>query len=233
MSDLKETQNQLILSEKMASLGRLTAGIAHEVRNPLAAISHAAELLREERREDMQERLTRIIGDNSRRLDRMVHEILELGRRDRAQAEPIQLKPYLEGFVDEFCLREEVERELFRLDVESDPVLSFDRAHLDQVLWNLLANALRYCSRSPGAIRLAAGRREAAARPELHIVDDGPGIDEDVRAQVFEPFFTTHTQGTGLGLYIAREMCEANHATLELLANAPGAHFCVTGTRVL
>jgi len=215
---------------KLAALGRLTAGIAHEIRNPLAAISHAAELLREERREDMQERLTRIIGDNSRRLDRMVRDVLELGRRDRAQAEPIRLKSYLDTFLGEFCLREQVPRELFRVEVELDPVLSFDRAHLEQVLWNLLANALRYCSRSAGAIRVIARVGAAANRSELHVMDNGPGIDDAVGGHVFEPFFTTHTQGTGLGLYIAREMCDANRATLALLPNAPGAHFCITGS---
>jgi two-component system sensor histidine kinase PilS (NtrC family) len=212
---------------KLAALGRLTASIAHEIRNPLAAISHAAELLREEKRGDMQSRLTRIIGDNSRRLDRMVREVLELGRRDHVHAESIALRGYLEAFVEEFCLHERLSRGLFRIEVDGDPVWSFDRAHLHQILWNLLSNAVRYCSREAGAIVLRTST-DAHGRAELHVIDDGPGIAQAHRAQVFEPFYTTHSQGTGLGLYIARELCDANRATLELLTSERGAHFRIT-----
>ena len=214
---------------KLAALGRLTASIAHEIRNPLAAISHAAELLREEKRGDMQARLTRIIGDNSRRLDRMVREVLELGRRDHVHPESIALRGYLEAFLDEFCLHEQVSRGMFRVEVDGDPVWSFDRAHLHQILWNLLSNAVRYCSREAGAIVLRAAGDAGLKRTELHVIDDGPGIAEAHRAQAFEPFYTTHSQGTGLGLYIARELCDANRASLDLVSSERGAHFRIAG----
>ena len=84
---------------KLAALGRLTANIAHEIRNPLAAISHAAELLREEKRSEDRERLTRIIHDNSRRLDRLVSDVLQINRRDRVSAAPLRLQPWLRGFI--------------------------------------------------------------------------------------------------------------------------------------
>lgn len=210
---------------KLAALGRLTAGIAHEIRNPLAAISHAAELLGEDAGGPGQARLTAIIGDNTRRLDRMVRDVLQLGRRDRVQAETIRLDAYLHDFVDEFCQRGGAARALFRIDVGYDSTMRFDRAHLDQVLWNLAANARRYCSGREGAIRLSVSTDEARGRTAIEVADDGPGIPEEVRAQVFDPFFTTHTHGTGLGLYIARELCEANHANLELLGAPSGAHF--------
>lgn len=212
---------------KLAALGRLTAGIAHEIRNPLAAISHAAELLREEKHAEKQARLTAIIGENTRRLDRMVADVLELGRRDRVQPEPIRLDPFLRTFLDDFCLHDGVRRALFRVELEHDPDMLFDRAHLNQVLWNLVANARRYCSGMDGAVRLAA-RRVGGRRTELDVIDDGPGVPEEVRAQVFEPFFTTHTRGTGLGLYIARELCDANRAQLASLTTERGAHFRIT-----
>ncbi|MBI3140271.1 MAG: PAS domain-containing sensor histidine kinase [Rhodocyclales bacterium] len=214
---------------KLAALGRLTANIAHEIRNPLSAISHAAELLREEKRSEMQDRLSRIINDNAQRLERLVRDVLELGRRDRARPEPIRLARFLEAFVEEFALHGKAERRIFALDAAPDAVLMFDRAHLNQVLWNLLANALRYCSRGPDSVRILGHANPSAGRTELHIIDDGPGIPEHVRAQVFEPFFTTHGQGTGLGLYIARELCEGNGAALEWVDGARGAHFRIAG----
>ncbi|GAB4180019.1 MAG: ATP-binding protein [Rhodocyclaceae bacterium] len=213
---------------KLAALGRLTAGIAHEVRNPLAAISHAAELLREDAGGESQPRLTAIIADNARRLDRMVRDVLELGRRDRVQPESIRLEPYLHDFVDAFCRHEGAPRALFRLDVRYDSTMRFDRGHLDQVLWNLLANARRYCSGREGAVQVSVRADEVRGRCELDVVDDGPGIPDEVRAQVFDPFFTTHTHGTGLGLYIARELCEANRAVLESLPGPGGAHFRIS-----
>lgn len=215
---------------KLAALGRLTASIAHEIRNPLAAISHAAELLQEERRGETLTRLARIVRDNTQRIDRMVKEILELGRRDRAEPEPLNLSGFLRGFVEEFCIHDQTPQDILRIDDAPGLTLVFDRAHLNQVLWNILTNSLRYCSRADGSITLRTGSADSGSRVEIHIVDDGPGIPAEVRTRVFEPFFTTHSKGTGLGLYIARELCEANRATLELLETPTGTHFRITGT---
>ncbi|MBK7136572.1 MAG: PAS domain-containing protein [Rhodocyclales bacterium] len=214
---------------KLAALGRLTANIAHEIRNPLSAISHAAELLREEKRTEGQQRLSRIINDNAQRLERLVRDVLELGRRDKTSQEQLRLAGFLESFLDEMAMHEQVDRSVFSLSLESDPVLLFDRTHLNQVLWNLLSNALRYCSGRPGAVRIEVRDLPSSERVELHIMDDGTGVDEEARGKIFEPFFTTHSRGTGLGLYIARELCEANDALLEWVDNQPGAHFRIIG----
>lgn len=215
---------------KLAALGRLTANIAHEIRNPLSAINHAAELLLEEKRAEGYERLSRIITDNAKRLERLVRDVLELGRRDRASPEPIRLAGFLESFLDELAMHEQTERTLFALKAGADTTLLFDRTHLNQVLWNLLSNAKRYCSGRPGAVRIeAAELPSSSGRVELHIIDDGAGVDEEAGGKIFEPFFTTHSKGTGLGLYIARELCEANDAVLEWVGNEPGAHFRIVG----
>lgn len=232
LEDLDRAQ-QRAQQLKLAALGRLTGSIAHEIRNPLSAISHAAELLREEKRADMQARLTRIINDNSRRLERMVRDVLELGRRDRVEPESIAFAAFLEAFLDEFCIHEKAQREVFEVRVPEGAMLVFDRAHLNQVLWNLLRNALRYCSGAAGGLKVHAligsQGQSSANRLEVHVIDDGAGIAAEARGQIFEPFFTTDSKGSGLGLYIARELCEANGAALELLDNSPGAHFRITG----
>lgn len=222
LEDIGRIQSQ-VQQLKLAALGRLTANMAHEIRNPLSAISHAAELLDDEERADARRRLIRIIGDNTQRLNRIVAEILELGRRDSALPEQIRLGPYLREFVEEFALHDASAPARLRIEGE-DATLVFDRGHLHRVLWNLLVNALRHSSQTPAAVRLIMAARDDG-NAELHVLDDGPGIEESLRGQVFEPFFTTQGTGTGLGLYIARELCEANGAQLDLLENSPGAHF--------
>jgi two-component system sensor histidine kinase PilS (NtrC family) len=226
LEDMERVQSQA-QQLKLAALGRLTANMAHEIRNPLAAISHAAELLAEEDADPLHKRLARIIHDNTRRLNRLVTEVLELGRRDRTQPETLRWKVFVSGFLEELALHDaSVSR---RVHVAEDDVeLRFDRGHLYRVLWNLLGNALRHASTENGAVRLEARVAATDNRVELHIIDDGPGVEEAQRNQVFEPFFTTHGAGTGLGLYIARELCEASGARLELLDEGPGAHFRIT-----
>ncbi|HET7198026.1 MAG TPA: ATP-binding protein [Burkholderiales bacterium] len=208
---------------KLAALGRLTASIAHEIRNPLAAISHAAELLPEEQRAADRARLTRIIHDNTRRLERLVSDVLQLNRRDRVSAEPLRVNAWLRDFIAEIAAVEGAAPEVFVLDAQGDPWLEFDREHLRQVLWNLLRNAMRYARPGPGAVRVAL--RNYGDRVELSVTDNGPGVPAANRGHLFEPFFTTEAKGTGLGLYLARELCAANQASLEYVADMPGAHF--------
>jgi two-component system sensor histidine kinase PilS (NtrC family) len=214
---------------KLASLGRLTASIAHEVRNPLSAIGHAGELLREERRGEMQDRLLRILNDNVSRLDRIVSDILELGRQGQANPEPLALGEFCAGFIDHLLATESVQPGVLVLEADAACVLMFDRAHLHQIMWNLVGNALRHASGHVGAVRVRVQPSALEGRVELHLIDDGPGIPANLREQVFEPFFTTHTKGTGLGLFIARELCGANGATLELGPEGGGGHFIVVG----
>lgn len=208
---------------KLAAMGRLTANIAHEIRNPLAAISHAAELLGEERRDDDRLRLTRIIRDNTQRLERLVSDVLQLNRRDRRSSEHIRLQPWLLAFVEEFVANESVPPERFVVESARDASIEFDREHLHQVMWNLLRNAVRYAGKEPRSVRLAIGG--FADRVELSVIDNGPGVPASSQGQLFEPFFTTDSKGTGLGLYLARELCAANRALLEYVGDAAGAHF--------
>jgi len=208
---------------KLAAMGRLTASIAHEIRNPLSAISHAAELLREEKRERDRNRLCRIINDNTRRLERLVSDVMQLNRRDRVALEHVHLNRWLPGFVEEFVANEEVAPERFIIEATGDAHIEFDREHLRQVLWNLLRNAVRYARNEPRGVRITLGR--FADQVELGVIDNGPGVPPGNQGQLFEPFFTTDSKGTGLGLYLARELCTANGATLEYVDDTPGAHF--------
>lgn len=208
---------------KLAALGRLTANIAHEIRNPLAAISHAAELLAEEKRVEDRHRLTRIIYDNTQRLERLVADVLQLNRRDRVSGERLRLAPWLQAFLDEFVANEGVPRARIALEAATDAWVEFDREHLHQVMWNLLRNAVRYARAEPGAVRISLA--SYADRVEVLVADNGPGVPAAIQGQLFEPFFTTESKGTGLGLYLARELCDANRAVLEYVDQPPGARF--------
>jgi two-component system sensor histidine kinase PilS (NtrC family) len=217
---------------KLASLGRLTANIAHEIRNPLSAISHAAELLQEEPGAGpVPRRLADIVRDNALRLNRLVEEIMQLSRRDRVQQECLPAADFLRAFIDGFVRNEQLPRNAIALDAQPDAVVCFDRAHLNQVLWNLCRNAWRHCSKREASVRLRAAAGATSNSSIIEVMDDGPGIPDPLRNQVFEPFFTTVASGTGLGLYIAREMCEANGATLDCLGGGGGAHFRITCRR--
>lgn len=222
---IKERAQQL----KLASLGRLTASIAHEIRNPLSAISHAGELLREERRGDMQDRLLRILSDNVLRLDRIVKDVLELGRQTRAVPEPLQLNEFCAAFVEHFVAAENLSEGIVEVLGEQSVALCFDRSHLHQVLWNLVSNALRHSTRTAAAVRIELHLGASEGRVELHVLDDGPGVSASAREQIFEPFYTTHHQGTGLGLFIARELCAANGASLDLGPSTACGHFIIAG----
>lgn len=177
----------------------------------------------------MQERLLKILADNVARLDRIVADILELGRRDRMQTERLSARSFCTQFVESFANVQGVAEGVIVLEAEHDPGIYFDRNHLNQILWNLLDNAIRHASGVPGSVRLSVITEGARGLVELHIIDDGGGVPDSVKAQIFEPFFTTHHLGTGLGLFIARELCEANGASLELAADADCGHFFIAG----
>ena len=212
---------------KLAALGRLTANIAHEVRNPLSAISYATELMQEEPGDAKQQRLLQIVLDNTRRINQIVQDVMQLNRRDRAVPEEFDLDVMLHAFMEEFCLAERIEQGVMVLDTVPGEVVAFDRGHLRQVLWNLCRNALRYCRKSPGSLGLAMSI--ADTRVVLDVQDDGPGISVEHQGKLFEPFFTTAADGTGLGLYIAKELCEANGALLEYHENGKqGTCFRIT-----
>lgn len=227
LTDLDDVQKQ-IQQQKLAALGRLTASMAHEIRNPLTAVTQAADLIGEEKRAEVQGRLVRIIQDNARRIERMVRDVLALGRRDEVVREALPLASAMANVLDELALSGGAEREVYALDVADDVTLCVDRAHFHQIIVNLLTNARRYCSGGPASIRIDA-RVRSSGLVELHVRDDGPGIEAARRTSVFEPFYTSDPKGTGLGLYIARELAEASGASLELAPDDPGAHFVLSG----
>jgi len=197
---------------KLASMGRLTASIAHEIRNPLAAISHASQLLVEDADDAGLRRLASIVRDNTLRLNRLVDDVLRVARREAPLGDDIELAAFLRDWLQEFLRdRPQAERRVV-LDASTDVHVKFERSHLRQVLYNLLDNALRYASDALGAVRVLVEERQSAVA--LWVLDDGPGVADGVRASLFEPFNTTHVAGTGLGLYIAREFCLANRCHL-------------------
>ncbi len=227
LEDLTRVQAQA-QQMKLAAMGRLTANIAHEIRNPLSAINHATELLLEEPDiPETQGRLLEIVHENAQRLDRMVQDVLKLSRRDRAHRETFLLSEFLGTFVGQFCQIEKIESQIISLLVEKDLAIVFDRSHLNQVMWNLCRNALRYCQRKPRSITIRTRVGPSAGTVELSVKDDGPGVPEAIRPHLFEPFFTTAATGTGLGLYIAREICEGNGASLDFVDLPTGAQFIV------
>lgn len=233
LEDLSRLQAQA-QQIKLAALGRLTANIAHEIRNPLSSIGHATQLLQEEESFDAtQKRLLEIIRDNTFRLDRMVQDILQLNRKDRGQPEVISLLPFFNTFRQEFCQIEHIAPASIVIEADATLICNFDRLHLHQILWNLCRNAWRHSRQQPGSIRLVASRAETENVIQLDVIDDGPGVPSAMHAQLFEPFFTTESTGTGLGLYIARQLAEANGATLDHIENATGGHFRLSGKGAL
>lgn len=213
---------------KLAALGRLTLSIAHEIRNPLSAISHAAQLMGEENQDDGTKKLTTIIRNNVHRLDHMVQDILTLNRRDRQEKENLEIEPFIQAWMKEWRQAEEIPESAVIMDMKSTATLCFAPQHLRQILWNLSRNAWRHCRQQPGSLRFRLEDRDQTV--VLEITDDGPGVPEDNQSRLFEPFYTTAAQGTGLGLYIARELADANDARLEFAGNQPGARFRLTMT---
>lgn len=217
----REAQNM-----KLAALGRLTANLAHEIRNPLAAIHQAGALLAEEPANATMARLTRIIDDNTKRLNDLVEDVLLLNRRDRMEQEAVPAAEFLREFVAHFQQAEQVPAGIIVLSVPGHVRLKFDRLHLNQIVWNLARNAWRHCTRQAGSIQLRLVAAEG--RGHIEVFNNGEPISAEMQARLFEPFYTTDKRGTGLGLYIARELAEANGASLRYVDQAGGALFRVT-----
>ena len=213
LQDVTAIENQA-QQLKLASMGRLTASIAHEVRNPLSAIGHATSLLAEDLTEPSHARLLKIVGDNVARVNRMVEDILQLSRKVQPHSAPLHLGPFLAEIRAEFQETHALPDDMIWVGATGKSPVRFDALHMREVVVNLLTNAIRYASATPGSIRLFVVS-DAPGRMELHVQDDGPGITPEVRAHLFEPFYTTSSKGTGLGLYLARELCLNNDAMLD------------------
>jgi two-component system sensor histidine kinase PilS (NtrC family) len=233
LEDLGRAQSEA-QQMKLAAMGRLTASIAHEVRNPLSAINQAAQLLEEDGVVAPEgARLLNMIRNNARRIDRIVGEVLQLNRRDRQQPESVTILEFIRSLVDEIQQAENIPPNAVVVNISDDLDIIFDRGHLNQILWNLVRNAWQHCQKKEGSIRVVARAGYMGDAVICELADDGPGIPAELRGQIFEPFFTTRPGGTGLGLYIARELADSNGATLELLPRNPGAHFRITFKRAV
>lgn len=206
--------NQRLQQSKLASLGRLTASIAHEIRNPLSAISHAGQLLSEApelKPEDL--RLTRIIQTHCQRVNSIIEDILKLSRRHPSQKQRVVLGQWLTGYVQEQNLYHAEYQAAFKLSFKQSELNAYiDAGHLKQILDNLCANALKYGKPESGGIEIEASMEND--QPCIRVIDNGLGIDLEGLQHLFEPFFTTSRQGTGLGLYISKELAELNQAEL-------------------
>ena len=215
------TMRQRAQQMKLASLGRLTASIAHEIRNPLGAISHASQLLYEaDSIVDEERRLTTIIDEQSKRVNNIIENVMSISRRQQSTPSNIKLAEWLDNFRLEFLERHKLGGEEMILNVEeSDSQANMDPDQLYQIMWNLCENGIRYSQKSP-LIEIHCRRIPETQRSYIDVVDHGNGMTEEVAEQLFEPFFTTRVKGSGLGLYIARELCEANQATLTLYRNS-------------
>jgi len=212
---------------KLAALGRLTASIAHEIRNPLSAISHAGQLLEESPRADQDRQMLDIIRKQVARINRIVENVLATSRRKHAQPERIRLVPWLEEFLRRYRQLHEDLAPHIELEAGAEFEVRVDAGHLEQILTILLDNALQHGRDSGGTpyVRVKVDRYGPRQRPILDVIDHGPGVPEDVRERLFEPFFTTSAQGHGLGLFVARELAEANQLSLRYLA-AEGSGSC-------
>ncbi|MDM8544860.1 sensor histidine kinase [Candidatus Venteria ishoeyi] len=206
---------------KLASLGRLTASIAHEVRNPLAAISQAGQLLEESPGLSVADKdLSSMILKHCQRVNTIIENVLQLSRQQESNNQKLLLNSWLENFIIEFKEQNQLSDADILLNISTEPLhIDFDPIQLHQVLWNLCENGLRYSQKQP-LLSITCGKNPEAKRIYLDIQDNGRGMSESVLKQVFEPFFTTETHGTGLGLYLARELCAVNRGVLDLIENS-------------
>lgn len=228
MTLLKQQAQQL----KMAALARLTASIAHEIRNPLGAISNAAQLLAESTPSESPDlRLVQIIEDHCRRMNTIIENITQLARRDRVNRSEVHLKSWLEEFKEQFIELIGWPDAAVSVECNEELTACTDPDQLYQIVINLCQNATRYCPEFDGnnaLIRLLANQTEDG-RPYLDVTDRGSGVPPEIAENIFDPFFTTAAKGTGLGLYISRELCEGSGGSLDYHpGQEKGACFRVT-----
>lgn len=241
MPGINETEATLIFLEDtsvisrrardlaQASLARLSASIAHEIRNPLGALSHAAQLLDES--DELSKADRKLVGmmlNHAARMNDIVENVLKLSRRERARIESVNLISWIRKLAGDFRRYHKLDASRVRLEVPSASIMVLiDASQLSQAVWNLMENARKHARSEEGEVVITLrvspirGHREIA----LDIIDNGSGIPLEKRSQVFEPFFTTHKQGSGLGLYLARQLCDANQAPLEYV-QVPNSGAC-------
>jgi two-component system sensor histidine kinase PilS (NtrC family) len=217
--------NQRFQQVRLASLGRLTASIAHEIRNPLAAIQHASQLLDEAVQQGPDKKLTGIINTQAQRLNGVVENVLQLSRQQRGTPEAIELLPWLKTFREEYTSSQGLDLRQVPIQIHpADTRVLFDSSQLHQVMWNLCGNAVNHSNMDKRNIMISikGGESNESDQPFIDIIDNGPGIDTETAQQIFDPFFTTSNEGTGLGLYITKEVTESNRAKIRHIALPAG-----------
>jgi two-component system sensor histidine kinase PilS (NtrC family) len=211
---------------KLAALGRLSASIAHEIRNPLAAISHAGQLLAESAEmHGENQRLLGMIQRHGARIEKIIRDVLNVSRRDAREPVTLPLKSWLirtAGLYQEGYPQQPRPIEL--TEVPAELSVRFDPDHLQQVLFNLWDNSFEHAG-GRSIVALAAAGQADGGLNWLELRDNGPGIPPELAEQIFEPFFTTAAQGTGLGLYLSRSLCEYNQARLLHVPSEQGTCF--------
>lgn len=221
VQDQREVEARM-RTEKLVSMGRMSAAVAHEIRNPLAAIVQANALLDEEVADPKLKSLIRMVQQNAGRLERIVDEVLNISRLQRTGGSAGASRTPLDGTVAQICLdwaQHNPRENTVRTDLRAGAVLvAFDAEHLRRVLVNLLDNARRYASSSPDSIQVATATG-ASGQVTLSIWSDGPPLDASVERHLFEPFFSSESRSTGLGLYICRELCDGHGAAIGFARN--------------
>ncbi len=219
LQDQREMEARM-RTEKLASMGRMSVAVAHEIRNPLAAIAQANALLDEELSELRHKRLTQMVGQNAKRLEKIVEEVLEVSRVRRPENAMGSGLLELNAAVTRIChdWQEQTKTgQLLLFDLSSDNIMvRFEFEHLRRILVNLLDNARRFSGNEPGAIEVSA-RLSKLGQGDLRVWSDGPRLDQSVERHMFEPFFSSESRSTGLGLYICRELCEEQAAVIAYL----------------
>ncbi|MEE2731121.1 MAG: ATP-binding protein [Pseudomonadota bacterium] len=216
---------------KLASLGGLTASIAHEIRNPLGAISHAAQLLQESTELNKGDaRLCEIIHQHTIRANKVIENVLQLSRRKQVEPELLNMHDWLKNFIQDFQSNQDQQCKIKFVSKKKDLQFRIDPSQIQQVLTNLFQNGIRYSEQNTGqrTLTVVADLNIQSEQPTLDIIDQGPGVPADQQDKIFEPFYTSEKSGTGLGLYIARELCEANQARLDYHPVTSGSCFRIT-----
>ena len=208
---------------KLTSLGLLTANLAHEIRNPLSAMRQASGLLQETAEEinnPVLSRLSSIVEKNIARIDKMIEEVSSLNKRDRVNPQVIHIMNFWLHFSQEFYLTHPNAKGCLKIDMPKEVFeVIFDEMHLQQILWNLCNNAWRHCHKEKDSVIISI-RHYSSKHVALRVWDDGTGVPESVQTHLFEPFHTTQAEGTGLGLYVARELAHANKGDLQYLPHS-------------
>lgn len=212
--------------EKLVALGRLTAAIAHEIRNPMASIYQASQLLGEQEGvTNIERKLITMINNNVQRANRIISDVLVLARKNERERKYFKLPPFIYEVVDEFLV--EYPKLTNNVSIHIDPNVSrvlFDMAILRQMISNLLNNAIIHSGKSEEELQIMLEAEIKGETPVLSIYDNGKGLTESVKQHLFEPFFTTHKQGTGLGLYITKELCLSSGGLIQYVETDDGKH---------